>query len=117
MTICDNCPTPDNCENCTFIETAEISDSQSVTVESVEVADPKSFEADTHEFVEAPAVIRLINTLGSSAQSIHALANELHPGDAGICVALAAQIGAVADMFVSAVEAVQQQADQDEVSE
>lgn len=111
MSPCNDCPTPDNCENCVHdntgdltIESMEFGESSSVHVEHEGTfANHNSVEATTADFVEAPAVVRLINQLGKSAGEIHELAKELHPGDAGICVSLAAQIGAVADMFVQAV--------------
>ena len=119
MSTCENCPTPDNCTDCVNIEIAEISDATSAEVTSFEVDNPQTFEAQSNEFQPAPPIVRLIHTLGNSAQAIHDMAKEMHPGDAGICVALAAQIGAVAQMFVDAVNSIEAeaQADQNEVTE
>ena len=117
MSTCDDCPTPENCSDCVNIDIAEISDAQSATVESVEVDNPQTFDAQSNEFVPAPPVVRLINTLGASAEQIYALSKEMHPGDAGICVSLATQIGAIANMFVQAIETLEAQADQNEVTE
>lgn len=116
--VCNNCPA-EGCEDCPNMDVMiDGADGVSVdtievgNVDSVEIGGSESVEVNSNEFAETPAIFRLIHTLGESAQSIHNLAKEMHPGDAGICVALAAQIGAVAQMFVTAVEVVKEQNEQ-----
>lgn len=66
----------------------------------------KTEESATEETM--PPIGIAINTLGQAAQNIHEAAGALHPGDQGIMVSLAAQIGTVGQMFMHAVKQAQE---------
>ena len=66
----------------------------------------KTEEPVTEEKI--PPIGVAINTLGEAAQRIHNAASALHPGDQGIMISLAAQIGTVGQMFMQAVQQAQE---------